>query len=267
MSDWLTGTCKANGINMHYLRTGGDKPPVILLHGLLLNGACWTSLARTLEEDYDVIMPDARGHGYSSAPNHGYSYNNLTTDVLSFIDALKLTTLPVLLGHSMGGLTAALVASQQPQKLRGLILVDPTFLTPQRQQEMYQSDIANQHCQILNRPKKDYLAKLQVRHSHRSPEIIDLFVQARYQTSIHALEILKPPNPDYMQLISTLNIPSLLIIGDADSSVVSAEVAAEISKLNQHLQVVQIANAGHAIPFDQPERFSTIVQNFLHSIS
>ncbi|MGQ3892906.1 alpha/beta fold hydrolase [Legionella sp. CNM-4043-24] len=66
MSGWTTGICEANGIDVHYLRTGGSKPPLVLLHGLMLNGLCWMPLARILEEDYDVIMPDARGHGYSS---------------------------------------------------------------------------------------------------------------------------------------------------------------------------------------------------------
>jgi len=132
MAGWTTGTCEANGINVHYLRTGGDKPAVILLHGLMLNGACWIPLARALEEDYDIIMPDARGHGYSSAPDYGYHYNDLCADVMSLIDALGIIT-PVLLGHSMGGMTAAVVASRNPKRLRGLILTEPTFLTPQRQ--------------------------------------------------------------------------------------------------------------------------------------
>jgi len=69
MAGWITGTCKANGIDIHYLRTGGNKPPVVLLHGLMTNGTCWSPLARTLEKDYDVVMPDARGHGNSSAPD------------------------------------------------------------------------------------------------------------------------------------------------------------------------------------------------------
>ena len=52
MADWATRTFKANGIDVHYHRTGGDKPPVILLHGLMLSGACWTPLARALEKNY-----------------------------------------------------------------------------------------------------------------------------------------------------------------------------------------------------------------------
>lgn len=265
MTQWTSSSCQANGINIHYLRTGGDKPPVVLLHGLLMNGSCWTPLARALEKEYDVIMPDARGHGNSSAPDQGYSYDILAIDVLRLIDALNLTN-PILLGHSMGGMTAAVAASQSPKRLRGLILADPTFLTPQRQKEVYESDVAFQHRQILNRSKEDFMTELQTRQSHRLPEFIELFVQARFQTSIHAFDILRPPNPDYVHLIKTLDIPSLLIIGGTEG-IISPRVAAELAQLNQLLEVVQIQEAGHGIPYDQPERFSAHVRTFLHSLT
>lgn len=265
MTGWTTRICEANGIDVNYLRTGGDKPPVILLHGLMLNGACWTPLARALEKDYDVIMPDARGHGNSSAPDHGYRYHDLAADIVSLIDALGLTT-PVLLGHSMGGMTAAVVASRNPKRLRGLVLVDPTFLTPQRQREVHESDVADQHRRILKGPREDFLDEIRVRHSRRSCEVIELFAQARFQTSIHAFEVLTPPNPDYMQLINTLDVPGLLVVGDV-GSVVTLEMVAELAGLNQRLEVVQIEEAGHGVPYDQPERFSAVVQTFLRSLS
>jgi N-formylmaleamate deformylase len=265
MTGWVTGICKANGIDIHYLRTGGDKPPVVLLHGLMTNGACWTPLARTLEEDYDVIMPDARGHGNSSAPDHGYGYNDLATDVMGLIDTLSLAS-PVLLGHSMGGMTAALLASRNPKRLRGLILADPTFLTPQRQSEVYESGVADQHRRVLNRPREELLAEMRARPRRRSEEMIELLTQARCQTSIHAFEILAPPNPDYRQLIELLEIPSLLVIGGV-GSVVSPEMAAELALLNLRLEVAQIKEAGHGIPYDQPGCFSAVVQTFLRSMS
>ncbi len=261
---YFSRTCKANGIDVHYRRTGGGKPPVVLLHGLMLNGACWTSLARAIEKDYDVIMPDARGHGNSSAPDHGYRYEDLAADVESFIDALGLDV-PVLLGHSMGGMTAAVVASRNPKRLRGLILADPTFLTPQRQREVHESAIADQHRQILSRPREDLLVELQNRHSRRSRESIEQFAEARFQTSLRAFEVLTPPNPDYKQLINTLDIPSLLVVGDV-GSVVTLEMAAELARLNRRLEVVQIEEAGHGVPYDQPDRFSAVVQTFLHSL-
>jgi len=144
-------------------------------------------------------------------------------------------------------------------------LADPTLLMPQRQREVQESDVADQHRRVLSRPKEDLLAEMRVRHRGRSREVIELFTQARFQTCIHAFEVLTPPNPDYMQLIKTLDIPSLLVIGDVGSAV-SHEVAEELAGLNQHLKIAQIPEAGHGLPYDQPERFSAVVQTFLRSV-
>ncbi len=121
MTNWMSGVCEANGIKIRYLRTGGCKPPLVLLHGLTASGACWIPLARALESEYDVVMPDARGHGNSSAPLTGYRYENHAGDVIGLIHGLGLAA-PVLLGHSMGGMTVAVVASQLATALRGVIL-------------------------------------------------------------------------------------------------------------------------------------------------
>ena len=134
MTGWSTAICETNGVYIHYLRTGGGKPPLVLLHGLTGNGACWTPLARALESEYDVVMPDARGHGSSSTPLHGYRYEDHAGDVIELIRELGLSA-PILLGHSMGGMTAAVVTSLAAKIIRGVILVDPTFLSPQRQRE------------------------------------------------------------------------------------------------------------------------------------
>ena len=261
MSSWTSATIKVNGVDQHFLRTGKDRPPVVLLHGLMTSGACWTPLARALEEEYDVIMPDARGHGKSGVPIQGYNYENLALDISKLIQALHLE-LPVLLGHSMGGLTAALVARNNPMLLRGLILADPTFLTPQRQQEVFQSDIAGLHQEILNRSREDYLNEARTRQSRRSLEVIELLAEARFETSMFAMNILIPPNPVYEKLILSLRIPSLLVMGDV-GAVVSTKVAAHLSRINQRVDVVQISEAGHGLPYDQPLRFSVVVKKFL----
>jgi pimeloyl-ACP methyl ester carboxylesterase len=233
---------------------------------LTASGACWTPLARALESGYDVVLPDARGHGSSGVPTDGYRYGDLAADVVGLMDALGLTA-PVLLGHSMGGMTAAVVASQSPRRLKGLVLVDPTFLTPQRQCDVYASDVAEQHRRALGRPKEELLAELRRRHERRSPEIVELIVQARLQTDIRAFDVLTPPNPEYRQLVQGLAVPALLVIGDVGAgAVVSREVASELAKLNPGLSVEQIVDAGHGIPYDQPERLATVVQAFLGTL-
>jgi N-formylmaleamate deformylase len=262
MANWMAGVCETNGINIHYLRTGRAKPPLVLLHGLTGSGACWTPLARALEGEYDVVMPDARGHGNSSTPLDGYRYGHYASDVVGLIQGLGLAA-PVLLGHSMGGMTAALVASQLAAAIRGVILADPTFLSPERQREVHESDAVEQHRRLLSLDERDVLAQARVRHAHRRPEFVELVTEARLKTRIDAFDVLTPPNPDYRQLVSTTYVPTLLVIGD--NGVVSLETAKELQRLNPRLRVEQIQNAGHGVPYDQPESFEAVVRSFLRS--
>jgi N-formylmaleamate deformylase len=212
MTNWIRGVCVANRINIHYLRTGGCKPPLILLHRLTGSGACWIALARALEGDYDGIMPDARGHAKSSAPLHGYLYRDHASDVIGLIEALGLAA-PVLLGHSMGGMTAAVVASQVGPAIGGVILADPTFLSPRRQHEVHESNVIEQHRRFLSLNRGQVIAEARHRHPHRSFELIELIPDARLQTEISAFEVLRPPNPEYRQLVSAISVPVLLVIG------------------------------------------------------
>jgi N-formylmaleamate deformylase len=260
---WTSGVCAANGIDIHYLRTGGAKPPLVLLHGLTGNGACWTPLARALENTYDVVMPDARGHGQSSTPLQGYRYEDYASDVIALIAKLGLDA-PILLGHSMGGMTATLVASQAAVTIRGVALIDPTFLSPQRQRDVFDSDVAEQHCKLLGQNEHDVLAQLRLRHPHRSAEIVELLASARLQTRMNTFDVLVPPNPEYQNLISTIDMPILLVI--SDSGVVSLETATELQSHNSNLRIELIADAGHGIHYDQPERVEAVVSSFLSSV-
>jgi len=260
MTSWVSGVCRANGINIHYLRTGGAKPPLVLLHGLTGSGACWTPLARALEGEYDVVMPDARGHGSSSTPLHGYRYEDHASDVIELIRALGLSA-PILVGHSMGGMTAALVTSLAVKSIRGVVLVDPTFLSPQRQREVHESDVAEQHRRLLSQDKSDVVAQLRLRHARRSPEIVEWIASARLQTRMNAFDVLTPPNPEYQQVVRAIDVPLLLVIGDA--GVVSLETARDLQRMNSRVQIELIPGAGHGVLYDQPERVQAAVQPFL----
>ena len=55
MSNWQSATIESNGLTLHYTRTGGDKPPLLLCHGFSDDGLCWTPVAEVLSADYDII--------------------------------------------------------------------------------------------------------------------------------------------------------------------------------------------------------------------
>lgn len=120
-SHWSEESVVANGIRHHYYRTGGHKPPLVLLHGFLEGSLTWLGTARALERDYDVIMVDARGHGRSEGVATGFSQALLTEDAAGVIRALRLGA-PRLLGHSQGGATGIHVAATYPDLVHSLIV-------------------------------------------------------------------------------------------------------------------------------------------------
>lgn len=259
MTAWTSAFCEANGLRLHFLRTGGVKPPAVWLHGLTGSGACWTPLARALEGELDLILPDARGHGASSAPPDGYTYDDLADNVVGLVRGLPLAR-PVLVGHSMGGMTAALAASRCAASFRGVVLVDPTFLSPARQREVWESDVARQHREALGQGKDALVAQSRARHPGRSAELIDLQAAARLKTAAAAFDVLEPPNPDYREVVRALDLPTLLVVGD--HTVVTVEMAAELRELNPRVRVEHVAGAGHGLPFDEPERLAKLLAAF-----
>ena len=124
MSTWQSAYVEANGLRLHYMRTGGNQPPLLLTHGFSDDGLCWTPVAEQLAADYDVIMLDARGHGRSAGPEEGYGSVEHATDVAGVITALGLTR-PVVLGHSMGAATAIALAGLYPELPSAILLEDP----------------------------------------------------------------------------------------------------------------------------------------------
>jgi pimeloyl-ACP methyl ester carboxylesterase len=111
----------------------------------------------------------------------------------------------------------------------------------------------------------DLVAEARRRHPDRSLDTIELIARARLQTSLSAFDVLTPPNPNYRRVVSAIDVPVLLVIGGS-AGVVSPAVAADLQRLNPRLQVEQIPEAGHGLPYDRPERFALVVKSFLRSI-
>jgi len=113
---WRQQTVYANGIRHGYYRTGGDKPAVVLLHGLLDGALTWLRTARALEADYDVVLV-----GRSDRVAATFTQALLNEDAAGVIRVLRLGK-PRLLGHSQGGATGIHVAAAYPNLVHSLIV-------------------------------------------------------------------------------------------------------------------------------------------------
>lgn len=126
MASWTENDITANGIKIHYLRTGnGDKPVLVLSHGFSGSGWSWYETAQALEADFDLILPDMRGHGQSHRCAPG-KLTDLTGDLAGLITGLGLQK-PILGGHSLGANYAARAAVEHPSLISALVLVDPAW--------------------------------------------------------------------------------------------------------------------------------------------
>jgi 3-oxoadipate enol-lactonase len=107
-----------------YRRSGAGRP-VVLLHPLALSGEVWGEFARRLAGSFDVIAPDARGHGDSGWDGGPFGIDDLADDVAALLDALGLAAAHVI-GMSMGGSTAVSFAGRYPERASALFLADTT---------------------------------------------------------------------------------------------------------------------------------------------
>ena len=82
-------------------RKTGNGHPIIILHGLYGSSDNWFTIARKLENNYTIYLPDARNHG-RSPHNTVHTYEAMRDDLKEFIDSHKIKN-PILIGHSMGG--------------------------------------------------------------------------------------------------------------------------------------------------------------------
>jgi pimeloyl-ACP methyl ester carboxylesterase len=122
-------TIEAGGVRLAYRAWGARAaPPLVLLHGLGEGAADWDGVAPAFARHWRVYALDLRGHGRSDWPG-AYSIELMRADVLGFLDALGLDQVD-LIGHSMGGLVACLLAQARPERVRALILEDIGVIEP-----------------------------------------------------------------------------------------------------------------------------------------
>jgi esterase len=101
---------------------GAGNPPLILLHGMLGSSRNWQSAGRELAGHFHVLALDLRNHG-SSPHADSMSYDEMKADVLGWLDMQGIARV-TLLGHSLGGKLAMLVACRHPARVERLVVVD-----------------------------------------------------------------------------------------------------------------------------------------------
>jgi N-formylmaleamate deformylase len=273
MADWIAGDIHANGIKIHYTRTGGSKPPVLLCHGATDNGLCWTPVALALEDNYDVIMPDSRWHGLSDGPAVGNSPDCQVEDLFGFVHALGLKK-PVLMGHSMGASTVFQAASRYPDLARAIILEDPPFREPVQNENSGQAQpfIGRMRQSLLEYKTMSRAALVEMIHKQApswSEDELGPWADSKLQVSLNFVEMMKnrprPASP--WEDLPKITCPVLLITADPEKgAIITPEIAQKAARVLPSLTVVNIPGAGHSIRREAFGPYMVAVKEFLASV-
>jgi N-formylmaleamate deformylase len=285
---WLEDTVVANGIRQHYYRTGGDKPVLVLLHGFSENGLVWSRVARALEGEYDVVMVDARGHGRSDGPEHGYGQEMLNQDVAELIRVLGLDR-PTLIGHSNGALTAAQVVAHYPELVRAVVLEDPPWTDVVRRPPAMAENSGGEpwpgytawlnswtawHRALRTQTPEERIASSQQflppGAENWPEEVLLAHLEAQAQFNLAVLDHV-PPVPGgspWRETVERIACPILLLTGNpARGAGITPQLAEKVAATWKQGQLVYFENAGHFMHYElqgeQFDRFIDVIKVFL----
>ncbi|HEY6488971.1 MAG: alpha/beta hydrolase [Terracidiphilus sp.] len=119
---FVSGTVRANGTTLYYVR-GGTGPAVILLHGFPEDWYEYHRVMPLLAKHFEVVAIDLRGIGGSAATPNGYDAANMAEDVHQLAEQLHLKQVYVV-GHDIGGMVAYAFVRRYPETSRGVMLLD-----------------------------------------------------------------------------------------------------------------------------------------------
>ena len=269
MTNWSSNFVETNGIRLHYHRSGDDKPPLVMCHGITDSGLCWTRLAQVLQADYDLLMPDARGHGLSEAPENGYSAEDHAADIAGLIRGLNLGK-PAVLGHSMGARTAAVLGAKYPELPACLILEDPSWRHDTgRSLEEQRAGLEAWRASVLRQKTwsiEEIVAEGQKHISGWDAVEFGPWAEAKQRVSPNVFNFSGPPRP-WEETVPNLKCPTLLVTGDPDlGAIVTPEIAQQVTETNALIQVVHLPGAGHNIRREQFAPFVDAVTQFLRQV-
>ncbi len=258
-----------HNIKLHYYRTGGSGPKLVLAHGITDDGLCWTPVAKALSSQYDLILVDARGHGKSEAPDTGYNQATMATELAGLITDLGLKK-PTIIGHSMGAATALHMAALFPDLPGAIILEDPPAFwmkTETPQEDDFRVGFITWITELKRKTRDELLAECHSQNPDWSESEVIPWVDSkhRFSTKITTLVQHRLDSTDSdAAILHQITCPVLLITADPSRGSILGR--AEVERLREiipQLQHAYIPNSGHNIRRDQFNIYIKILKDFL----
>ena len=254
-------------MRLHALEAG-QGPPLVLLHGLFGSARNWGAVQKALASDYRVVALDLRNHGASPhAPAMDYAAQ--AADIAETLAALGVER-AVVLGHSMGGKAAMMLALTRPELVERLIIADiaPRPYAPALRAVVAALQALPLHAG-LTRQEADQALRAAV---PEAPIRSFLLQNLRFETvppswriGLAEIAAAMPAIEDFARPPGARFDGPALAMAGALSPYIRAEDHAAFRALFPRIRFVSIPRAGHWLHAENPQGFSAALQEFLAS--
>jgi pimeloyl-ACP methyl ester carboxylesterase len=249
---------KMSKLGVPYLHFGKGEP-LVLIHGLGEIKEGWEDQYE-LADQYELIIPDLRGHGECNKSD-GISIRNFASDVIGLLEELEIKTAHIL-GLSMGGAVAQEIYRQAPNRCHTLLLISSFHYFPQklkgllfdsRREKLERISISGQHS--------DFAARMALYSWNKETvEKFDKFFQPKRNIFIDSLVACFEVNN--LSLLPMVKVPTLIVGGQYDS-ILPIWIQMWMHKLIPHSEFIIMRNTGHLAKLEAKDRFNTLLRKFL----
>jgi 3-oxoadipate enol-lactonase len=264
-------TQAADGTRIHYEVAGPrGAEPLLCIQGLGTDLRGWTFQRFALGRRYRLILVDNRGVGGSDKPGGPYDLEVMAHDAVAVLDAEGIPAAHVM-GASMGGVLAQILAVRHPDRVRSLVLACTACRHQTWRRELLEgwaTLAAEQGMRALAGRALRWLVG--PRHRRRfglpfnvfAPFVLNLPASA-FVSQVRA--ILDMPDDVRLELCN-IAVPTLVIVGTQDILTPLAD-SEELCELIRGSELVVVSGAAHGLMFDRAGEFNAAVQSFLDSLT
>jgi pimeloyl-ACP methyl ester carboxylesterase len=266
------------GPRLHYLEWNPrGRTTVILLHGNSANAWWWRPMARVIAGDFRLLALDQRGHGDSEwVRPAAYSPLDYARDLARFIQHVAPGgggERPVVVGHSMGGMSTLAFARHHPEHARAVAAID-VAVSSTRGRDRYlrrlralptvtYPDLETARARFRLIPDQGGIAT-EVLH-----EIAEMSIarteEGRFTLKFDRESFFGGDGLQVMETIRAIRLPTLLVRAER-SRIMTAEAAEAASLANPHTRLVTIPDAHHHVLLEKPDALARVIEDFIASL-
>jgi pimeloyl-ACP methyl ester carboxylesterase len=249
---------ECNGLRIGYEERGSGDPPFVFIHGWTCDRTFFAQQAEHFSRNHRVVSLDLRGHGESDKPEGDYPIAAYASDIAELMKQLDLGK-AVIVGHSMGGITALQLAADHPDTVAAIVMVDPAPLKPPAEQQEALEGLVAATRAGQKEPRENVITNLMFLPTS-DPRLVE---------QVKTLMLSAPDNiaAAAMQGIIDFDGPSVA----AKCKVPALHIGAAqplnppdvVSELMPHVVNAQTVGGGHFNQLEAPDQVNLMIEAFL----